>query len=553
MKFILTDSIPHTGQKNTAYLVWDNWDDWFKYATTYHIVIFDADGERHEPGSLKIGQQGLQQASAGVKASRMSTLSAEAVQLAERTPNVPVEFEALPNTFFSLGQNQHYYETISSISNGESIYKSLRDCAFDLTIYESNKLQDVMQESLLRNVHEYTIMQNLHPLATGKAIPTSYNFAYQLPNSDAKLEVKVIPKSYPPTNIHIIIGRNGVGKTRCLQNLFKAASFGEAHHATKPFGSVSHATDGISSPFSQVVVLAFSSFDQLPPPDKDHVNIPLFIFGNKTYFEYKPAGQFGFFGLPGTPGPLSTPISTSGYGEPALKEEPPHTEEELWARRLFNRIRSCLYGPKKKRLYRALLTLENDPLFYDINAKSLLDSSDDKELWERLEPLYKKLSSGHSIVLQIMTHLVDTVDERSLVLLDEPEEHLHPPLLSAFTRALSDLLINRNAIALVATHSPIMLQEVPRSCVYRLGRSGTIVSLTRPGIETFGENIGTLTSEIFKLEVKTTGFIQMLKDAVTDNPGMGYAQIAKSVFNDQLGAEAKSILMTLVEDGNALD
>ena len=72
------------------------------------------------------------------------------------------------------------------------------------------------------------------------------------------------------------------------------------------------------------------------------------------------------------------------------------------------------------------------------------------------------MSSGHAIVFMTITRLVEKVDERSLVLLDEPESHLHPPLLSALIRALSDLLVSRNAIAIIATHSPVVLQEVPQ-------------------------------------------------------------------------------------------
>ena len=64
-----------------------------------------------------------------------------------------------------------------------------------------------------------------------------------------------------------------------------------------------------------------------------------------------------------------------------------------------------------------------------------------------------------------MTHLADRVAERTLVLIDEPETHLHPPLLSAFVRAMSDLLIDRNGVAIIATHSPVVLQETPRTCV----------------------------------------------------------------------------------------
>jgi predicted ATP-dependent endonuclease of OLD family len=79
-----------------------------------------------------------------------------------------------------------------------------------------------------------------------------------------------------------------------------------------------------------------------------------------------------------------------------------------------------------------------------------------------------------------MTRLIELVDERTLILLDEPESHLHPPLLSAFIRALSDLLVKRNGVAVIATHSPVVLQEVPKSCAWKLRRSGRVALAERP-------------------------------------------------------------------------
>ena len=86
---------------------------------------------------------------------------------------------------------------------------------------------------------------------------------------------------------------------------------------------------------------------------------------------------------------------------------------------------------------------------------------------------------------------------KTLVLLDEPESHLHPPLLSAFIRALSNLLYDRNGVAIVATHSPVVLQEIPRSCISKIQRVGLVTNIKMPDIETFGENVGVLTREVF--------------------------------------------------------
>ena len=132
---------------------------------------------------------------------------------------------------------------------------------------------------------------------------------------------------------------------------------------------------------------------------------------------------------------------------------------------------------------------------------------------------FERMSSGHAIVLLTMTRLVETVDEKTLVLMDEPESHLHPPLLSAFTRALSDLLNNRNGVAIIATHSPVVVQEVPRSCVWTMERSRAEGATNRPELETFGENVGVLTREIFGLEVTRSGFHHLLKLAAEQGKG----------------------------------
>jgi hypothetical protein len=49
---------------------------------------------------------------------------------------------------------------------------------------------------------------------------------------------------------------------------------------------------------------------------------------------------------------------------------------------------------------------------------------------------FKKLSSGHKIVLKILAELTAYLDQRgpTLVLLDKPETHLHPPLLASLLR-----------------------------------------------------------------------------------------------------------------------
>ncbi len=203
----------------------------------------------------------------------------------------------------------------------------------------------------------------------------------------------------------------------------------------------------------------------------------------------------------------------------------------------------CLSGPRKRRLKEAIATLETDPLFAEASLSTLI-SGDSQGLADSVASLFARMSSGHKIVLLSITRLVELVDERTLVLLDEPEGHLHPPLLSAFVRALSDLLVKRNGVAILSTHSPVVLQEVPKSCVWVLWRSGRESRAARPEIETFGENVGILTREVFGLEVTNSGFHRMLKTAVNE-PGATFESVSAK-FNGHLGAEAQAIVRSLL-------
>lgn len=197
--------------------------------------------------------------------------------------------------------------------------------------------------------------------------------------------------------------------------------------------------------------------------------------------------------------------------------------------------------PRKQRWTDVISILESDSNFADMKLLELLQY-DSEELSEAANKIIKRMSSGHAITILTMTQLVAKVEEKTLVLIDEPESHLHPPLLSALIRSLSQLLHRQNGVAIIATHSPVVLQEIPRSCVWKLYRERVSSEQSRPEIETFGENVGILTREVFRLEVEKSGFHTLLVDAVF--AGGTYEEIL-SHFGNSLGFEARGILRAL--------
>jgi ATPase subunit of ABC transporter with duplicated ATPase domains len=221
---------------------------------------------------------------------------------------------------------------------------------------------------------------------------------------------------------------------------------------------------------------------------------------------------------------------------------------ESLADEFVDSLRVCRVGARATRLATCLELLNTDPVFREWQISEALFSQNSGVADDNAREVFLSLSSGHKIVVLTLTKLVELVEESTLVLLDEPETHLHPPLLSAFIRALSDLLTNRNGIAIVATHSPVVLQEVPRSCIWKIRRTGQTTVAERPEVETFGENVGVLTHEVFGLQVTDTAYHKMIAQRV--NTSGNYEQAIEELHG-QVGGEARGIIRALIEEREA--
>lgn len=509
-------SIPRQSM-NRVYLSCDNWDD-FGHKTIFHITIFDEQGTELSLGSTKIGYLGQNEG-----------------WTQER---IPQQFESLPQEFFSLGQDADYYRTIIKNLTPEmaaNILAALGDVANDANKLEAVEDEGVFNSSLLRNVNRTTIDHQFRRILRGEAPLSKYDFFYEKAANErysgVKVEFTVKPGIKPSSNIHILIGRNGVGKTTLLNNMVDALlpNRGEVEDTGYfandcQFGGSQALEDDY---FAGVVSVSFSAFDPFTPPE------------NQT--DANAGMRYHYVGLK----KFQVRSTQTVWG---LKDK-----NDL-CRDFTNSLKICFaLLAKRERWVKGVQKLESDVNFAEMKLCQLTDvynndaSENKRQFSEVANSLFDRMSSGHAIVLLSITKLVETVEEKTLVLLDEPESHLHPPLLSAFTRALSDLLVNRNGVAIIATHSPVILQEIPKTCVSILQRTRLVGRVDRPESETFGENVGVLTREVFGLEVEKSGFHDLLAQSV--NAGHSYEEIL-SEYRDQLGFEGKAVLRALIANTN---
>lgn len=502
--------------RNVAYLEVDDWDD-FSFKTSFFLHYVDSFGIKHEIGLIKIGVRGQKEH--------------------ERTSSlIPQYFEKLEERFFSLGQGVDFYEKVYTLKDeGKAILNALNDLVLNQARIVEIQDEEVFNTSLLREMSLGVVEQQFGRAVVGKIPLSNFHFKFSRTQSDyygaIDLDFKVIRDSNPPSNIHAIIGTNGSGKTTILNGMVSAiiddrAELGEFYDVELFESKISR------NYFGRIVSVAFSAFDPFSPPQdrNDPAKGPCY-----TYIGLKNRDHNG-----------------RNY----------HVEE--LHRDCVSSLLDCFFDfetndtGKTDRWHKAIEKLSSDDIFADMNLHSMFDifqslkfelgklsSHTEKQeyFYQSLKHFFDSMSTGHAIVFITITRLVATVELKTLVLLDEPESHLHPPLLSSFIRALSDLMVSQNAVAILATHSPVVLQEIPRSCVSIIDRSGMQTAVNEPRFETFAENIGLLTYDVFSLQLRNSGFYAIFNELIRQ--GMDYEQIIEA-FGDNIGMEGRSILLSMI-------
>ncbi|MGV9578584.1 AAA family ATPase [Streptomyces sp. NPDC003509] len=473
-----------------AYLVTDSWND-YGFLTLFDLHVRLPEGS--EP--VRIGYV------------RIAHDSMEGEGVFRSADLLPTRFESLEPGFFSLAQEDDYYESLRTLMPRgmyEEILSALNDVAYSQELSEQVSHLAVFRDSLLRD-HEMRELRRKQKIARGRRRRiVSFKWSYTPPQGGLlpphKFEFATKPGSLPTTNLHALIGRNGVGKSRLLHAIAEEATAGRI--------TVESSSGGEDNSFTACVVVSFSPFDQLykPPPNA-------FM-------------KFDYIGL-----------RDEGTGR--LKSDEQRTRE------FVESLGTARVGARGERWRKAVSTLNYAASGFLDGHMDVIDSmmreGSELRFTEAMSAVFNDLSSGHKVVLLMVTRLIEVVGERTLVLIDEPETHLHPPLLSALTRAISDLVADRNGMALVATHSPVVLQEVPASCVWVMIRNGEELTAHRPGLETYGESVGELTHDAFGLEVASSGFHATIARQV--ETGDSYEDIT-SRFSG-LGSEARALLRAM--------
>lgn len=529
MLFILDTD--YNNELDVIKLTHTTWDDWFTYETEFVVEYIKSSNHTVRLGTIKIAHENM-----------------------ERVPNIPDRFEELDDSYYSLGTDSMFYETLLNVFpldwDRMVILESLKDVACNKDRLNRVRGKEPFKVSLSRGLSLHQIEGKFHKLATGDPNKTSYSFVYKYAADDStkEIEIKVNDKStFLPTNVHAIIGRNGVGKSKLIGRFLKCLEKKDTDKI-KISDNGSNYIGELDSFFNKIISVNFSIFDEKLDIAENYDiidGLPFISITKDSTLEGYYETKFGEQYKDKYEKILEKLEFTNDKGKIIKLDE----LDDKWVGIFMVSLITC-FERKPFLWYTILETLNTDPIFKQHNCKRLYDTfiefKDNKnEYLKQFYNFFTKLSSGHKIVILSLTKIIEFVDEKVLVVIDEPELYLHPPLLSSYIRCLSILMEKRNGIAILATHSPVVLQELPKNCIYKLERTGDVLRASRPDVETFAQNISTLMYEIFGLESEESGFVKLIDDYVSDQAeNIDTVNEAYEQFDNQLGTLGMRLLTT---------
>lgn len=443
-----------------VFLFDDNWDD-YGYKTFFRAsIVLEKGAAEIELGDVKILQ----------------------VTEGERhySPRLEDEFTALGTNYCSLGQSVRYYRHLRDDlpkSVRRDYLKRLRDIVSRPSQQAKFKKADGFETSLLRNSSARDALRRggfYIDCPTEEAPPPKFTFVMSLPDATAPHELLVDFTQHHelPHRVNLLIGRNGTGKTQLLAHLAQTLyGAGEIDKTSKSLHGTAQILGELPD-FSKVIAISYSAFDQFPIPAKAARQT------RKSLFDYKYCG-------------LRNATDVINIAE--LKT-------------MFDGAMEAVEREDREDILLSLLKR-----LLGENAGSEFVDDD-----EYRDQLFRRLSAGQRFILAVATDVVGFIEDRSIILFDEPETHLHPGLLSTMIAILDEILREFQSFAIIATHSPILLQQVPRRYVRLMKRHGTKTTIVLPPLETFGEELGELTRRILDLAEPEIDFHALIDKLVSD-------------------------------------
>ncbi|MGJ7562316.1 AAA family ATPase [Variovorax sp. GB1R11] len=176
----------------------------------------------------------------------------------------------------------------------------------------------------------------------------------------------------------------------------------------------------------------------------------------------------------------------------------------------------------KQRKYVTLsrLTSLKGSEFFEAHAE--VDASQPPMFFARQRNTPSPLSSGQELFFRFALNLCASIEIGTLVLVDEPENHLHPNFITHLMALLRDILVRTGSFALVASHSAFVVREVTAKDVSIMSRAEDgSPTIRRPRLQTLGASVEAVSSYVFGDET-VPALARLTVDALKDLPDVDF-------------------------------
>jgi predicted ATPase len=437
-------------------------------------------------------------------------------ETAFRVKDMPAVLEKLPKGSASLGESIAYYRRIGAMPAAmrRRYLQSMQDIVAKPERRRRIGEGNLWEKSFMREASSrHALKRGGYYIKTGyeRVAPPSFDFSMKVKGAPSAHEVDVDYSAHNglPNRTIAWVGRNGTGKTTALAalaaGLMPPQVFSKESVSDLPRASVESDVE-----ISRLITISYNVFDEFPLPRPPGEKAP-----RVDGIAYKSRASYKYCGLRNAKGVVNT--------------------DEVKAM-LDEALEPVVQGDRMDILRKTIETLLGPAIANDLTS----ENDDDRSL------AIRSLSAGQRLVAAIFSNIIGFIEEGSLLLIDEPETNLHPGLLSTFMAALNETLEEFDSYAIVATHSPIVLQQVPNRYVRQFIRTNTNRPRVRElNFECFGEDLGEITRNVLGLADPERDFTHVLERLFEKH---GSAEGVAGLFEGTLGVPAMAYLYALEDD-----
>lgn len=366
-----------------------------------------------------------------------------------------------------------------------------------------------------------------------------FAFSARLPSADNPytLPFRFNQRGIFRNRASVLIGRNGVGKTQLLKSIV------DGLHSNHP--------DGYRRPHFQPVfrpsrVLVFSSV----PTDPFPRSIGPWHGIDYEYFAVNASQDNQTDSLLASLVACRKSGERISFGQNRNKSRMDVIQDALEPIGLWKRLCLPLRARRENDDLRNFIEVDGQIYFPFGRGLNELDSirviqqidwsrkaavlDDNKEL--------RQLSSGEYAMLRFASQACAAIEQGSLLILDEPETHLHPNFISDLMEILDNLLQSTQSVAIIATHSSYVVRETPSQRVNVLTLENREISVDTPRMQTFGATIDSISQFVFRDTTISHRFQKTLADWA-DRTGRA---IGIEGVVEQYGAELNSESLSFI-------